>query len=182
LKLISKRDIKITREEDSAKAQVISELGENLGEMSLEVAFNLAESKSLDLAIISDGKNSKVPIVKMLDYSKKVYNEKKKRTLAKKVGSKTIVKELRISPRIGENELIMKAKKAVEFLEEGHRVQVVMKMRGRERGLKNTFGTTNFKRLEAFLKEASYENNKTVFIENESDGSWSWSKTYFLKK
>ena len=101
MKLISKRDMRRTRDDGQKKAQVISELGENLGVMSIDVALDLAESKSLDLATVTDGKSDGITIVKMLDYSKKMYNEKKKRAMAKKACSRTVVKELRMSPRLG---------------------------------------------------------------------------------
>ena len=79
MKLISKRDINNSKE-DVVKVQVISETGENLGIMSLDIAFDLATSKSLDLAMVSEGKE-KNPTAKLLDYSKKMYNEKKKRAI-----------------------------------------------------------------------------------------------------
>ena len=112
------------------KLFVLSETGEKLGVMSKFDAIAEATNRGLDLVVISD--NPQQPVAKILDYGKFKYERKKKR---KEVKAKQVVvenKEIRLTPMIGVHDLETKARKARQFLLEGHRVKVSLKFRGRE--------------------------------------------------
>lgn len=108
-------------------------------------AIALAQSKGLDLVVISN--NPKQPVAKLLDYGKFKYERKKKRKEVK--AKQTVVenKEIRITPMIGIHDLETKARKARQFLLEGHRVKISLKFRGREMA----------------RKELGYEKHKEFF-------------------
>lgn len=96
--------------------------------MTFSEAKKLAEDNGLDLIEI----NSKVnpAIIRIDDYSKFLFDQKK---LAKKNKQKVIqVKEIQLTTNIGLNDLETKVKKAIEFIEEGNKVKVVLTMKGRE--------------------------------------------------
>lgn len=96
--------------------------------VSLNEAKHIAEKMELDLIEI----NSKAtpPIMRIGNYEKIIYEMKKN---AKKNKQKTLeVKEIQLSVNIAQHDLETKAKKATEFLNEGHKVKVILTMRGRE--------------------------------------------------
>ena len=97
------------------------------GVYKLDVALRMAEELDSDLILISD--KSKPVICRIMDYSKFKYEKKKKEKDLKKKTS--VLKELKFSPDIAENDLAIKAKKAIEFLDEGNKVRVTVQFKGR---------------------------------------------------
>lgn len=93
---------------------------------ALKMAINLGK----DLIMISD---QKLPIVKIEDYNKFLYEEKRKEKERKKNSIKTIVKEIQLSSEIGDNDLNVKAKRAIGFLEKGNKVKCSLMLKGRQR-------------------------------------------------
>lgn len=92
----------------------------------------MAEEKRLDLVNIAP--TSKPPVCRIMDYSKYKYELSKKEKEAKKKQKVINIKELRMTPNIGDNDLNTKVKHAISFLNNGDRVKVVVKFRGREMG------------------------------------------------
>ena len=92
-----------------------------------DVALGMAEELEADLILISD--KSKPVICKIMEYSKFKYEKKKKEKDLKKKTS--VLKELKFSPDIAENDLVIKSKKAIEFLGEGNKVRVTVQFKGR---------------------------------------------------
>lgn len=87
----------------------------------------------MDLVEVSSGGSSQPPVCRIMDYSKYRY-EKQKREKAARSGSKAKqVKEVRLTPKIGQHDLEIKVKHAIEFIEDGHRVQFTMRFKGREK-------------------------------------------------
>ena len=109
-------------------------------------AIEKAESEGLDLVIISN--NPKQPVAKILDYGKFKYERKKKRKDAKSKQSVTNNREIRMTPMIGEHDLMTKSRKAREFILKGDRVKVSLKFRGREMARKSL----GFDKLDEFYK------------------------------
>lgn len=101
--------------------------GYESGIYKTDIALKIAEELNSDLILISE-KVSPV-ICKIMDYSKFKYEKKKKEKDLKKKNS--ILKELKFSPDIAENDLNIKSKKAIEFLEEGNKVRVTIQFKGR---------------------------------------------------
>ena len=110
--------------------RVISDDGEQLGIMSAEEALKIAEEKELDLVKISP--MAKPPVCKIMDYGKFRFEQAKREKEAKKNQRVMEVKEIRMSPSIGENDLQTKLKAALKFLADGDRVKVSIRFRGRE--------------------------------------------------
>lgn len=98
--------------------------------MNLPQALELAREHELDLVEISP--TAVPPVCKILDYGKYKYEQTKKERKAKK-GQKTgLLKEVRFRPKIEEHDLQSKIKKVKEFIEEGNKVRIVVRFRGRE--------------------------------------------------
>lgn len=97
------------------------------GVYKIDVALGMAEELNADLILISD--KVKPVICKIMEYSKFKYEKKKKEKDLKKKTS--VLKELKFSPDIAENDLIIKSKKAIEFLSEGNKVRVTIQFKGR---------------------------------------------------
>ena len=108
--------------------------GEQLGIMSRDEALALAEQKDLDLVCIAP--KADPPVCKILDYGKYMYDLHKKEKEAKKKQKVTQVKEIRLSTFIEEHDVKVKAKNAAKFLEDGDRVKVSLRFRGREAAYK----------------------------------------------
>jgi len=109
---------------------LISEDGEQLGVVSIEVALEKAREVGLDL--IEVGPNTKPPVCKILDYGKLKYEEKKKQQLSKKKQHVIKVKEIRLRPRIDDHDLMTKLNQGRKFLLDGAKLKVTLMFRGRE--------------------------------------------------
>lgn len=113
--------------------QVISNTGQNLGVMQTSAALQIAMDDGLDLVEINA--NGAVPIVKIMDYGKFKYEQKKRASEAKK-NQKTIeMKEVWVKPFIEENDLNIKMKKVFEFLGQGNKVKIAVMTRGSKKVL-----------------------------------------------
>lgn len=106
--------------------------GEQLGLMPAEKARNLAYDQGLDLVEMVP--NAHPPVCHILDYSKYKYEQKvkQKEHMKKQREMTQCVKEIRLSPSIGEHDLDTKIKHILEFLKEDKKVQIYMKFRSRE--------------------------------------------------
>ena len=112
----------------SSSVTVIDQGGKNLGVMSKEAAIDLAKSVQLDLVMV--GKQEQNPVCRILDYSKKRYDQKRKKQQGKQV--KVQLKEIKMRPVIDVGDYNIKKKKMIQFLEAGHRVKILIRFRGRE--------------------------------------------------
>jgi len=98
--------------------------------MPLQQAMDVAIEKDLDLVKIAPGSNP--PVCKVMDYGKFRFEQAKKDKEAKKNQHIVEIKEVRMSPGIGENDFNVKLKNAQKFLTDGDRVKVSVRFRGRE--------------------------------------------------
>jgi translation initiation factor IF-3 len=112
------------------EVRVIDEVGGQLGVMKTVDALAMAQDRGLDLMEVSP--NAQPPVVKFVDFDKYRYHQKKLEQQQRKKQKKVDIKGIRLSLRISEHDMAIKAKKAIEFLEEGHKVKVDLLMRGRE--------------------------------------------------
>lgn len=94
----------------------------------------MAEDAGLDLVEVAP--NSRPPVCKILDYGRFKYEQKKK-TKGKPKSQASVLKEVRVRPKIDVHDLEIKIRKAREFLEAGHKVQVTCLFRGREMAYQN---------------------------------------------
>lgn len=113
--------------------QVISNTGQNLGVMPTSNALQMAMDEGFDLVEINA--NGAVPIVKIMDYGKFKYEQKKRASEAKKNQKTTEMKEVWVKPFIEENDLNIKMKKVFEFLGQGNKVKIAVMTRGSKKVL-----------------------------------------------
>ena len=113
--------------------QVISADGQNLGIMPTASAIALAMEDGLDL--VEMNANGPTPIVKIMDYGKFKYEQKKRASEAKKNQKTTEMKEVWVKPFIEENDLNIKMKKVLEFLGDGNKVKIAVMTKGSKKVL-----------------------------------------------
>ena len=112
------------------EVRLIGDQGEQLGIMSAQEALKIAVERELDLVKIAPGSNP--PVCKVMDYGKFRFEQAKKEKEAKKNQRVIEIKEIRMSPGIGENDFNTKLKNGQKFLTDGDRVKVSVRFRGRE--------------------------------------------------
>lgn len=127
--------------------RVLGPEGENFGVLALNEAIEKAQELGLDLIEISP--NANPPVAKVMDYGKFQYEQEKKRREIKAKSHTTETKSVQVKIGTGENDLQLKAKKAAEWLREGHRVKIDLFLWGRYKYME--FGFLK-ERLERFLK------------------------------
>ncbi|MCF6340652.1 MAG: translation initiation factor IF-3 [Sulfurimonas sp.] len=104
--------------------------GESLGIISIDEAMEKANELNLDIVLIAP--DAKPPVAKIMDYGKYRYQEEKKQKEQRKNQVKIVVKEIKLSVKIAENDVAYKIKHAREFLEKGFHVKFRVFLRGRE--------------------------------------------------
>ena len=114
----------------SQKVRVIDENGENLGVMYTKEAIEQAAEVGLDLVEISP--NADPPVAKFLDIGKFKYEAQKKANLARKNQKTQEIKEIKMRPNIDDHDYDVKMRKIHDFIEEGDKVKVTLRFRGRE--------------------------------------------------
>uniref|UniRef100_UPI0004769526 translation initiation factor IF-3 n=1 Tax=Neomegalonema perideroedes TaxID=217219 RepID=UPI0004769526 len=121
---------RINRQIRATEIRLIDQDGENRGVMSPRDALILAEEAGLDLVEISPGVVP--PVCKILDVGKFKYEQQKKAAEAKKNQKIVEVKEVKLRPNIDDHDYEVKMRSMVRFLEEGDKVKVTLRFRGRE--------------------------------------------------
>lgn len=145
---MAKINVRINNRINAPELLVVSEEG-NLGVMPLEIA--LAKAKEMGFDLIEISPDAKPPVAKIMDYGKFLYESKKKQK-----GAKTTVSELKtlqVKIGTGEHDLELKAKKASEFLKEGHRVKIDLFLAGRAKYLEKNFLETRLNRIIHLISE-----------------------------
>ena len=112
------------------QVRLIDQDGEMMGVMSARDAMLRAFAVGLDLVEISP--NADPPVCKILDYGKFKYEQQKKRNEAKKKQKVIEIKEIKVRPNIDENDYQVKMRAMKSFIEEGDKVKVTLRFRGRE--------------------------------------------------
>ena len=143
--------ININNEIRARELRVIDAAGENLGIITLEAALVAAKQAGLDLLEISP--SATPPVAKIADYGKFEYERSKKEKAVKANAKVSETKEVQIKVGTGENDMLLKAKKAAEWLNEGHRVRTELFLKGRYKGMEEAFLR---EQLEKFLSRIPY--------------------------
>ena len=126
-----RKDDVIMNEMITAKeVRCTSDEGTNYGIISTNEALKLADELGLDLVLIAP--DGKPPVAKIMDYGKFRYQQEKKKKEAKKNQKVIVIKEIKLSVKIAENDVNYKVKHAREFLEEGNHVKFRVFLKGRE--------------------------------------------------
>ena len=125
-----KQELPINEQIRAKEVQVIDEQGEKKGTMKLNDALDLAYDKKLDLVLVAP--NAQPPVCKIMNYGKYKFEQAKKEKEAKKKQKVLEVKELRVTPNIEEHDFGFKSKNARKFLQDGNKVKITVRFRGRE--------------------------------------------------
>jgi translation initiation factor IF-3 len=126
-----RKDDVIMNEMITAKeVRCTSDEGTNYGIISTAEALKIADELGLDLVLIAP--DGKPPVAKIMDYGKFRYQQEKKKKEAKKNQKVIVIKEIKLSVKIAENDVNYKVKHAREFLEEGNHVKFRVFLKGRE--------------------------------------------------
>ena len=112
------------------EVRLIDDEGNQLGIVATQEALKMAKDRDLDLVEVSP--NANPPVCKILDYGKYKFEQEKKLRDSKKNQKVLKLKEIRMQPKIGSGDLDTKAKHIQEFLDEGDKVKVTIRFRGRE--------------------------------------------------
>lgn len=128
--IISDINVEVNEQIRDKEVRVIGEDGEQLGIMSAAEAQRLANEAELDLVKIAA--NANPPVVRIIDFSKFRYEQKRREKDQKKKQHVIEVKEVRLSPNIDTNDLNTKVSAAKKFLEKGNKIKVNLRFRGRE--------------------------------------------------
>jgi len=161
---LATKDLRINRQIRAREIRLIDENGEQRGVMSTFEAYQLAEDAGLDLVEVSP--NANPPVCKILDFGKYRYEMEKKQRDAKKNQQVIKIKEIRMQPKIDRGDLETKSRFISEFLEEGDKVKVSVRFRGRE--LAHTeLGNVVLDKILAILTEngVQYNLDKPAFME-----------------
>ena len=110
--------------------RVIDDAGEMLGVMTVEDGVRIAKDRGVDLVEISP--NANPPVCKVMDYGKYKYEHQKKQAEARKKQKAVVIKEIKLRPTTDKHDIEIKEKAMTRFLEEGDKVKVSLKFRGRE--------------------------------------------------
>jgi translation initiation factor IF-3 len=139
--------IRINHAIRATELRVIGPDGENIGNLSLADALKEAEKRKLDLIEISP--KAKPPVAKITDYGQYRYETKRKASAAKAKSHVTETKSVQVKIGTGEHDQLLKAKRAAEWLEEGHRVKIDLFLWGRYKYMESAFLK---ERLDRFMK------------------------------
>lgn len=138
------REHRINHEIRVPQVHLVLNDGESAGTVSTQEALRLARESGFDLVEIAP--KAVPPVAKLLDYNKFRYEQEKKARQSTKNARNPQLKEVRLSFRIGAHDLETKAKRARQFMDEGHFIRVLIVLRGRE----NVFPDKAKERLEEF--------------------------------
>ncbi|WP_082863367.1 MULTISPECIES: translation initiation factor IF-3 [unclassified Oleiphilus] len=134
---------------EASEVRLIDENGEQVGIVPIGEAISRAESVSLDLVQIADSD----PIVcKIMDYGKKIFEEKKQKAAQRKKQKQTQVKEIKLRPGTEEGDYQVKLRNLIRFLEAGDKAKVTIRYRGREMAHQE-IGMKLLERIEQDLEE-----------------------------
>ena len=121
---------RVNREIDARSIRLVGADGEMIGVVSLREGLIMAEEAGLDLVEVSP--NADPPVCKILDFGKFKYESQKRKAEARKKQKVIEIKEIKLRPNIDDNDYNIKMRSMIKFLEEGDKVKVTLRFRGRE--------------------------------------------------
>ncbi|HXH72006.1 MAG TPA: translation initiation factor IF-3 [Mariprofundaceae bacterium] len=140
----------INFEIEASTVRVVDEDGSQLGVLPLREAVAKAEAKGLDLVMMAA--KADPPVCRIMDYGKYKYEQSKKANAAKKKQHVVLVKEVKVGANTDTHDLEVKTKQIVKFLEQGNKVKVSLRFRGREMAYTGR-GAEQLKQIAATVEE-----------------------------
>lgn len=125
-----KQDLPINEQIKVKEVQIIDDEGKKIGPISINEALDMAYDKKLDLVLVAP--NAEIPVCKLMNYGKYKFEQAKREKEAKKKQKVLELKEIRITPNIEEHDFAFKCKNTKKFIEDGNKVKITVRFRGRE--------------------------------------------------
>ncbi|WP_411182369.1 translation initiation factor IF-3 [Nitrosomonas sp. Is37] len=144
------KHVRINEEINAPEIRLIGIDGEQIGVVTLAIANVLAEEKGVDLVEIAPG--AQPPVCRLMDYGKYLYQESKKKHEAKLKQKQIQIKEIKFRPNTDEGDYNIKLRNLINFLDEGDKVKVTLRFRGREMAHQE-FGVRLLERVKDDLQE-----------------------------
>ena len=123
-------DLMINEEIRDREVRVVDQNGEQLGVMPIRQALNLADEHQLDLVKIAP--QAKPPVCKLMDYGKYRFEQSKREREIRRNQKVIEIKEVRLSATIEDHDVDVRVKNAIKFLQDGNKVKVTIRFRGRQ--------------------------------------------------
>ena len=130
LAISNKDDYRINKQIRATSIRLIDEDGENVGVVSLREGLNRAEAAGLDLVEVAP--NADPPVARVMNFGKFLYEKEKKEREARKAQTKVEIKEIRLRPKTTDHHKSFKVRDARRWLNDGMKVRVTIRFRGRE--------------------------------------------------
>jgi len=156
--------IKINEQIEAKELRVIDPEGNNLGILSKEKALEIARSYGLDLVEIFP--HAPVPVAKIINFDKWRYQKEKEEKKNIKSQKAKELKRVQISPRIAKNDIETKVKQIEKFLNAGHKVEIDLRLKGRE----NLNKEWALAKMDEFLKIISVPYKVTMELKKSGRG------------
>ncbi|HFC53589.1 MAG TPA: translation initiation factor IF-3 [Gammaproteobacteria bacterium] len=144
------KQVRINEDITAPEVRLIEQNGEQVGIVPLEEALQRAYNEDMDLVEVSP--TAKPPVCRIMDYGKYLFEERKKRQIARKKQKQIQVKEVKFRPGTEEGDYQIKLRNLVRFLGEGNKAKVTLRFRGREMAHQE-LGRDLLKRVEQDLAE-----------------------------
>ncbi len=112
------------------KVRVIGADGQHLGIITIQEALKIASSQNLDLVEIAS--DSEPVVCKIINFGKYKYELNRKAKESRKHQKLTIIKEIKLNPKIGEHDLLIKINQIRKFIESGNKVKITVNFKGRQ--------------------------------------------------
>jgi len=144
--MLSPINYRINKEISARELRVVDDKGDNLGILKTEEALRIAGERELDLIEVAP--HAKPPVARIISFDKFRYQKEKEEKKQRQGEKRKELKQVRITPRAALNDLQVKARKTNKFLEEGHKVEINLFLRGREKANKSW----GLEKLNEFMK------------------------------
>lgn len=165
---VAKDGPRVNDEIRNREVQLINAEGTNLGNIDIQTALKMAQDAGLDLVEISPNNNP--PVCKILDYGKFKFQAQKKAAEARKRQKVVEIKEVKLRPMIDDHDYDVKMKSMQRFFEEGDKVKITLRFRGREMAHQE-LGTQLLERIKGDVSEiakveqdARFEGRQVVMV------------------
>jgi len=146
------KELRVNERIKGREVRVVGEKGEQLGILTVAQALETASRHNLDLVEVAP--TAVPPVCRLMDYGKYKYEQTKKEREAKRNQKQSLLREIRLRPKIGEHDFEAKARTAYKLLEDGDKVKVTIMFRGRENAHPE-LGVKLIGRMSERLKEVS---------------------------
>jgi translation initiation factor IF-3 len=121
---------KVNRQITSQRVKIVNEDGSMLGEFHIREAMRMARNKELDLVEVAP--KARPPVCRLMDFGRYLYEKKRQERESRKHQHRTTARGMRFSLKISEHDYQVKLNKVKEFLVDGDRVKISLRLRGRE--------------------------------------------------